>query len=66
MPTTRVDDHTIEFHVPRFATTGPVTIIPPGRLPSYKTSDILTIDNVRNTDGFSFKNFDFGTLGSPS
>jgi hypothetical protein len=62
-PATFVNDHTIEFRVPRFATTGPVTIIPPGKLPNYRTADTLAIDNVRNTDGFSFKNFDFGTLG---
>jgi hypothetical protein len=63
VPATFVNDRTIEFNVPRFATSGPVTIIPPGGLPFYKTDDTLSVDSVRNSDGFQFKNFSFGTLG---
>lgn len=60
---TLVDDHTIEFTVPRNATTGPVTVIPPGQtLGSYQTTDSLTVDSVRNTDGFAFPNYRFGSL----
>jgi hypothetical protein len=61
--TTLVDPHTIEFNVPRYATTGPVTIIPRGgdRL-SYDTSDSLTVDSFRNTQGLPFENFPFDSL----
>jgi hypothetical protein len=61
-PATLVDDHTIEFTVPRLATTARVTIVPPGNLPRYKTEDRLVVDSVRNSDGFPFVNPGFGSL----
>ncbi len=58
--TTEVNPRTIEFNVPRHATTGPVTIIPPaGEHLSYNTRDTLTVDSFRNTKGLPFPNFPF-------
>jgi hypothetical protein len=56
-----VDDHTLEFNTPRYATTGPVTIEPPGSEP-YTTEGSLKVDDVRNTDGFQFINLSFRSL----
>jgi hypothetical protein len=61
-PTTFVDDHTIEFNLPRYATSGPITVIPPGSRSAYSTDNSLTVDSVRNSDGFQFKNYPFGSL----
>jgi hypothetical protein len=61
-PATVLDPHTIEFTVPRYATSGQVTIVPPGRLPKYNTREALTVDSVRNDDGFPFGNYPFGSL----
>jgi hypothetical protein len=61
-PATVLDPHTLEFNVPRYATSGQVTIVPPGRLPKYNTREALTIDSVRNDDGFAFGNYPFGSL----
>ena len=57
-PATLIDPHTIEFTVPRYATTGQVTILPGGndRL-AYNTSDNLVVDSFRNVKGFAFENF---------
>jgi hypothetical protein len=62
VPAKLINDHTVEFSVPRPATSGPVTIVPPGRLPSYRTEDSLTVDSVRNTNGFKFPNYAFHAL----
>jgi hypothetical protein len=59
---TVVNDHTLEFNTPRYATTGPVTIVPPGGLRSYRATNLLTVDSFRNTDAFQFGNFDAGRL----
>lgn len=56
------DDHTLLFKVPRLATSGPVTIVPPNGQPSYPTANSLTVGNVRNTDGFQFSNYPYGSL----
>jgi hypothetical protein len=61
-PTTLVNDHTIEFTVPRYATTGTVRIDPPGRGAPYRTNDLLNVDSVRNRAGFQFKNYAFHSL----
>jgi hypothetical protein len=60
---TFVDDHTLEFHLPRLATTGRIKIDPPGNLTPYKTDEGLVVDNVRNVNGFAFKNYPFHALG---
>jgi hypothetical protein len=59
VPATLVDDHTLEFRVPRLATTGKVRIDPPGKLSRfpYKTDETLVVDNVRNVNGFAFDNY---------
>lgn len=62
VPTTLVNDHTLEFTVPRYATSGTVRIDPPGRLGPYRTSDSLAVDSIRNSDGFKFKNYGFHSL----
>jgi hypothetical protein len=56
------DDHTLLFKVPRLATSGPVTIVRPDGQPSYPTANSLTVGNVRNTDGFQFSNYPYGSL----
>ncbi len=61
-PARLIDDHTIEFEVPRYATTGPITIDPPGMVPAYATEDTLNVDSFRNTGGFQFKNYAGGEL----
>jgi hypothetical protein len=61
-PARVIDAHTLEFTVPRYATSGRVTIVPAAGLPSYETSDALTVDNFRNTDAFQFHNFSGGDL----
>ena len=60
--TTVENDHTLRFTVPRLATSGPVKIVPPGGQPSYTTTNSLTVANVRNTDGFQFSNYGYGSL----
>jgi hypothetical protein len=62
VPARMVDDRTLEFNVPRYATTGRVTIIPPGHLTRYKTENRLVVNSVRNVDGFAFRNYPFGSL----
>jgi hypothetical protein len=62
VPATTVDDHTLEFTVPRYALSGPVTIIPPALNARYVAGGQLTVDDVRNTDGFQFANPRFGSL----
>jgi hypothetical protein len=61
-PATLVDEHTLEFTVPRYATSGPVTVDPPGSLASYTTANSLGVDSVRNSDAFQFRNYAFGDL----
>jgi len=62
IPATTVDDHTIEFTVPRNALTGPVHILPPAYNADYVAGGQLIVDDVRNTDGFQFVNPSFGSL----
>jgi hypothetical protein len=56
VPASLVNDHTIAFTVPRLATSGPITIKPPGTK-SYETAGSLTVDSFRNVDGFRFTNY---------
>jgi hypothetical protein len=56
-----VSAHELTFTVPRLATSGPVTVVPDD-LPSYWTGDSLSVDSVRNHDGFRFGNPLFGSL----
>jgi hypothetical protein len=63
LPATLLDPQTIEFKVPRYGTTGPLRLIPPGpAFLRYGSRDVLTVDNFRNTAGFAFKNFSWGSL----
>ena len=48
--------------MPRYATSGPITIVPPGNLPAYRTEDGLTVDSVRNHDAFQFENYPVGSI----
>ncbi len=59
---TVVDPHTITFHMPTLAMTGPVTIIPRHGDVGYVTDNAVQVDSFRNTDGFQFHNFDFDGL----
>lgn len=54
---TLVDDRTLEFTLPRTATTGPVTVIPPAPLPRYASGERVLVDSLRNTDGLGFRNY---------
>ncbi len=56
------DEHTLLFTVPRLATTGPVTILPPDGETPYETTGSLTVASVRNTNGFQFHNYPYGSL----
>ncbi|HEX5609755.1 MAG TPA: hypothetical protein VFX45_06665 [Solirubrobacterales bacterium] len=60
-PTTLLDDRTLEFVVPRYATTGPLTVVPPAGGHPYQGGR-LQVDSVRNGDAFPFKNYPFGAL----
>ncbi len=60
--TTRIDDHTLSFHIPRLATSGPVTIVTPPGDSSFRTTNTLEVDNFRNREAFQFRNFSFGAL----
>jgi hypothetical protein len=62
VPATLLDPTRIEFSVPRYATTGRITVVPPANLPKYSTREILTVDSVRNRAGFPFGNYPFGSL----
>ncbi len=59
---TVVDPHTITFHMPTLAMTGPVTIVPHQGDVAYLTDNSVQVDSFRNTDGFQFHNFDFDGL----
>jgi hypothetical protein len=63
VPAALIDDHTIEFRVPRNATSGRLRIDPPGFLSGYRTEDSLIVDNSRNSAAFPFENYAFGALG---
>jgi hypothetical protein len=56
------DPHTLTFHMPRLATSGPVTVLPPAGDQAYLTGNSLTVDSFRNVDGFQFRNFPFDGL----
>lgn len=56
-PARLIDSHTIEFHMPRYATNGQVTIVPPDGLSGYRADGELSIDSFRNVNGFQFENF---------
>jgi hypothetical protein len=57
VPATLLDDHTAVFEVPRYASSGPITIKPPGVKKTYETEDSLLVDDFRNTNGFRFFNY---------
>jgi hypothetical protein len=56
------DGHGLTFTVPRLATPGPVTIVPPAPRQPYTTTNALQIKTFRGTYGMPFHNFDYGTL----
>ena len=60
--TTRIDDHTLSFRIPRLATSGPVTIVTPPGDGSFLTTNTLEVDNFRDREAFQFRNFSFGAL----
>jgi len=51
------DGRTIHVNVPRLATDGPLSVITPSSH-TYVSNAQFTVDSYRNTDGFSFHNFD--------
>ena len=56
------DDHrSLTFTVPRAATTGPVTVVPP-TIRNYTTSNVLTVRSFRGENGFAFANYGFSAL----
>jgi hypothetical protein len=61
-PATLIDPNTIEFDVPREATSGEVDVVLPDRSARYRASGHLIIDSVRNVDGFPFDNFPLESL----
>jgi hypothetical protein len=57
-----VDPHTITFHMPALALSGPVTVVPRQGDFGYATDNAVQVDSFRNTDGFQFHNFAFDGL----
>jgi len=55
------DGRSLTFRIPRTATSGPVTIVPPAGL-KYRSTNALTVRTVRNQDGFAFGNYSYGWL----
>jgi hypothetical protein len=56
------DGRSLRFRLPRLATTGPVTIVPPGGAVKYPTSNGVTVRTFRNYNGYQFENFGWGSL----
>ena len=56
------DGRGLTFNVPRLATTGPVTVVPPPGSSEYVTNNTLVIRSVRNRFGFKFVNYGFDKL----
>jgi hypothetical protein len=52
----------LTFRLPRLATTGTVTIVPPGGAPAYAATNTITVRSTRNTSGFQFNNPGWGNL----
>lgn len=55
------DERSLTFTLPRLATTGKVTVVPPAG-PTYETANDLTVATFRNRDGFAFENYSYGWL----
>ena len=55
------DGRSLTFRIPRTATSGAVTIVPPTG-PRYRSTNGLTVRTVRNQDGFAFGNYSYGWL----
>jgi hypothetical protein len=60
--TVDADGRGLAFTVPRLATTGPVTVVPPPGSSEYVTTGSLVIRSVRNRFGFKFLNYGFDKL----
>ena len=56
------DGRGLTFNVPRLATSGPVTVVPPPGSTEYVTTNSLVIRSVRNRFGFKFVNYTFDKL----
>lgn len=57
------DSRSLLFHMPRLATTGPVTVVPPGaNARPYVTSNMVTTRTFRSYNAYQFENFDWGSL----
>ena len=57
------DGRSLQFRIPRLATDGPVTVVPPGvAVAKYVTSDSLDVRTFRGYYGFQFSNFGWGSL----
>ncbi len=59
--TVGADERSLTFRVPRLATTGPVTVIPPAGA-SYATANTLNVRTFRNGEGFAFRNYPYEYL----
>ena len=55
------DGLSLKFNVPRLATTGPVTVLPPGAA-GYLSDDEVEVQSFRSYYGFQFENFGWGSL----
>jgi hypothetical protein len=53
---------TLAFRVPRLATTGQITVVPPSPAGSYRSSNTFTTRSFRNYSGFQFNNPGWGNL----
>lgn len=56
------DNRSLTFSVPRPATTGRVTVVPPDGAARYRTSNAITVRSFRGEAGFAFPNYHFSGL----
>jgi hypothetical protein len=56
------DGKGLSFEVPRLATSGVVTVVPPSNGAKYQSSNQITIRSPRNTTGFAFDNPPYDNL----
>jgi hypothetical protein len=61
-PVQLIDEHTLEFELPRNATKGRPLVLPPSGLSPYRIQQDVNVDSFRNVDGFQFENWKLGQI----
>jgi hypothetical protein len=61
--TVSADGRSLQFRIPRLATAGPITVVPPGvAAVKYAAGNLVDVRTFRNYYGFQFRNFKWGSL----